>query len=341
MIDRPYVVEDLCVGCGFCENVCPVAGDAAVRVEGPAGTAKVAPEEKPPDAPKPTGVDPNHVLAPKLDAWAREGEVRVYVGPKGLFEYINGAGEPYLTYAFVQVAAAKYKQERMEVNADLWYFQTPPEAFGAYSRDCSAGARAAEKLGNGGGSGEGEAWAWSGPHYLHLVSLGNRPAVRDDLVALAKAILARMPEGEPSLPPVVAALPAALREPTSACYFHHELTTPDALPAGLTGPKGLALAAGMPAAFARYAEGGKPSHWLVVVEYPTPAEAGAALRRCAELHAAAPVAAKEGDVAILEVAPDAMAAFVQAGKRVGAVLKAQSLDAAKRAVAELRQSLSR
>jgi len=342
IIDRPYVVEDLCVGCGFCENVCPVAGDAAIRVEGPAGAAKLAPEEKPPEpAPKATGIDPNHVLAPKLDAWAREGGVRVYAGPNGLFEYINGAGDPYLTYAFVQVAAAKYRQERMEVNADLWYFKAPPEAFGAYSRDCSGGARAAEKLGNAGASGEGEAWAWSGPHYLHLVSLGNRPAVRDHLVGLAKIILARMPEGEPRLPPVVAALPAALREPTSVCYFHHELTTPDALPSDLRGPKGLALAAGIPAAFARYAEGGKPSHWIVVVEYPAPADAEAALKRCIELHSAAKAAAKEGDVALLEVAPDSFAAFLQAGARLGVVLKAQSLDAAKKAVAELRQSLGR
>jgi len=336
VIDRPYVVEDLCVGCGFCENVCPVAGAAAVRVEGPAGTAKVAPEEKPPG---PAGVDPNHALAPKLDAWTRDGEVRVYVGPNGLFEYINGAGEPYLTYAFVQVAAAKYRQERMEVNADLWYFQTPEEAFGAYSRDCSAGARAVEKLGNGGGSGEGEVWVWNGAHYLHLVSLGNRPAARGDLAGLAKAILARMPEGVPKLPAAVVALPVALREPTSVHYFHADLAAPDVLPADLTGPKGLAMAAGTPAAFARYAEGGKPSHWIVVVEYPSPAEAGAAHRRCLELHAGKQVPVDAG-APVFDAGGGNLVVFLQAGRRMGAVLKAQGPDAVKRAAAALQQSLS-
>lgn len=31
---EPYVVEDLCVGCGICEYICPVQGDAAIKVVG-------------------------------------------------------------------------------------------------------------------------------------------------------------------------------------------------------------------------------------------------------------------------------------------------------------------
>jgi len=31
-LKQPYVVTDLCVGCGICEKICPVAGPAAVRV---------------------------------------------------------------------------------------------------------------------------------------------------------------------------------------------------------------------------------------------------------------------------------------------------------------------
>jgi formate hydrogenlyase subunit 6/NADH:ubiquinone oxidoreductase subunit I len=33
VVKRPYVVEDLCIGCGTCESVCPLAGPAAIRVE--------------------------------------------------------------------------------------------------------------------------------------------------------------------------------------------------------------------------------------------------------------------------------------------------------------------
>ncbi|MCS7259800.1 MAG: 4Fe-4S binding protein [Anaerolineae bacterium] len=31
-VQRPYVVSDLCIGCGICEYQCPVAGEAAIRV---------------------------------------------------------------------------------------------------------------------------------------------------------------------------------------------------------------------------------------------------------------------------------------------------------------------
>jgi len=339
-IDRPYVVEELCVGCGFCENVCPVAGEAAIRVEGPAGTAEVAAEEKPAE-PQPKGIEPDYrrVLVPKLDAWAIEGEARVHAGANALYDYMDGAADPYLTYAFLQLATAKYKQERMEVSAELWYFKTPEEAFGAYGRDCSSGARSAEKLGNAGGSGEGEVWAWNGANYLRLVSLGQRPAVRDDLCGLARALLARMPEGEAKLPPVVTALPTAAREATSVRFFHHTLAAPDVLPADLTSEKGLALAPSTPAAFARYAEGGKHSHWALVVEYPTPADAAAALKRCSQLHAGAAVAAKVGDVAILAPATGAPVAFIHTGRMVGVVLKARDVEAAKKAVADLNLSL--
>ncbi|HSL61233.1 MAG TPA: 4Fe-4S dicluster domain-containing protein, partial [Desulfotignum sp.] len=31
-LKQPYVRQDLCIGCGICEHVCPVPGEAAVRV---------------------------------------------------------------------------------------------------------------------------------------------------------------------------------------------------------------------------------------------------------------------------------------------------------------------
>jgi Pyruvate/2-oxoacid:ferredoxin oxidoreductase delta subunit len=34
-VRRPYVVHDLCIGCGICENRCPLNGEAAIRVYAP------------------------------------------------------------------------------------------------------------------------------------------------------------------------------------------------------------------------------------------------------------------------------------------------------------------
>jgi ferredoxin len=32
VLQRPYVVRELCIGCGICETKCPMLGEAAIRV---------------------------------------------------------------------------------------------------------------------------------------------------------------------------------------------------------------------------------------------------------------------------------------------------------------------
>lgn len=32
LVKRPYMIEDLCIGCGICETKCPVAGKSAIIV---------------------------------------------------------------------------------------------------------------------------------------------------------------------------------------------------------------------------------------------------------------------------------------------------------------------
>jgi len=334
IIDRPYVVEELCVGCGFCENVCPVPGEAAIQVEGPAGVARIAEDAVG------AGVDVAGIFAPAIGAWKLDGPPKVYIGPKRLFDYINGAGEPYLTYAFVQVVAADYKQPEMEIRVDLWTFKSPQEAFGAYSRDAAAAATAAEQAVNAAASGEGEFWAWSREHYLHLTSLGNETPSREALLALGKALLARVPAGAAEPHPVVAALPAESRDPVSVHYFHHELAAPDDLPGNLLSADGFAIGPSAPAVHARYVSDGKPAFTAVVVEYGSEADAAAALKRCLALHASHRTVSTDKGITVFEASATAFAAFLHRGKRVAAVLGARSLEAAKKAADELDGALT-
>jgi len=33
-LKQPYVINELCIGCGICEKVCPLDGESAIRVRG-------------------------------------------------------------------------------------------------------------------------------------------------------------------------------------------------------------------------------------------------------------------------------------------------------------------
>lgn len=333
-LDRPYVVEELCVGCGFCENVCPVAGEAAIRVEGPAGTAAIAEEAESAAAPGIASWD--------IEGWALAGQPKVYAGPKQLYEYINGAGEPYLTYAFVQVTVARYTRGSQKLTVDLWQFKTPEEAFGAYSRDCSSAATAAEALGDAGGSGEGEVWAWSGHHYLHVTDPAFQ-APKEVLLAAAKALLARLPKVQSKLPPVVAALPSTARVPVSVHYFHSMLAAPEhkALPSKLLGPNGLAISDKTHAAFALYGDLKAPTHAVAVVEYPSPAEANAALQRCRKLWPDKKNVATNPRAVVLHLAPNAINSFLWAERHLICVLRAKDTQTGRQAIEDVTRRLGR
>jgi len=239
------------------------------------------------------------------------------------------------------VAAAKYKQGEKALTVDLWVFGSSDEAFGGYSRDCSSAASAPESVGDAAGSGEGEVWAWRGICYLHLTSSGAAPASRGEMLAVAKALIPLLPGGGPK-PPIVAALPEAAIDPVSVDYFHADLAAPDYLPTDLRGPDGFAINDTAPSAFARYNSEGKPAYSLVAVEYDSPATAQDALGRCLRLlgSTAKEAAAAQG-VKVFQQGTSGFSAFVQTGRRVGAVLRAKSVEAAAKAAAELRQSLAK
>jgi hypothetical protein len=62
----------------------------------------------------------------------RASDIRTFVGDS-LWEYIDGGAEVYHSYNFVEVATADYKNDNVELVADIYRFDTPTDAFGLYS----------------------------------------------------------------------------------------------------------------------------------------------------------------------------------------------------------------
>ena len=66
-------------------------------------------------------------------------EIRTFAG-ESLWEYINGGAEVYHLYKFIDVTTADYKNDQVELVADIYHFDGAENAFGLYSMLCPADA---------------------------------------------------------------------------------------------------------------------------------------------------------------------------------------------------------
>jgi len=207
-----YVRPDACVGCGYCEAVCPVVGLAAIRVTGgfrelPAQAAAAA---APPvtETALPLSVGDLRLAGPKT----------TYEGRERLFEYIDGAAEPYLTFGFVRVTAAEYTDGKEKLKADLWEFKTSDDAFGAFAKDRRG--EPADVGGNEAAVLSGSLWAWRGRFMIAVTNVGSIPL--DPARLLATAALGALNEKPAPRPAICRRLPAEGLDPMSVVFMRDE-----------------------------------------------------------------------------------------------------------------------
>ncbi|HID24283.1 MAG TPA: 4Fe-4S dicluster domain-containing protein, partial [Planctomycetaceae bacterium] len=213
-IRRPFVIEDLCIGCGYCEKVCPVAGEAAVRVEGRRGKI-----ELPEEAPVP---DIGQLFPKQVGRWRLLGKPTVYVGAKGLFEYIDGGAPPYLTFAFRWAAVAEYGDSggQDKVKVDAWQFESSDGAFGAFATD--AYGNPIDGVADRAFRYENYVWAWRGRYSLKGEPREGTPSA-EAVTAFVRAVARNIP-GPVTMPPsLVRRLPAEGLVAASVKFFHDKI----------------------------------------------------------------------------------------------------------------------
>ncbi len=80
-----------------------------------------------------TTADPASVLPDSIDGWKKLGDDRTF-DDKTLYNYIDGAAELYISFGFSKVFNRNYSfGTDKEVVVDIFYMNTPPDAFGAFS----------------------------------------------------------------------------------------------------------------------------------------------------------------------------------------------------------------
>ncbi|MFQ5957111.1 MAG: DUF6599 family protein [Candidatus Brocadiales bacterium] len=210
-IRRPFVREEVCNGCGFCEYACPVVGTAAIVVEGIQPQLPIRLEES---------VSDEALLPEVAGEWTMLATAMVYAGENGLYEYIDGAAEPYLSYSYEQVSVVRYGDvEGREVLVELWTFVTSDDAFGAYTYDRSGDRY---DLGDEATIFENYMWMWKGRHYLRLEPSGTDVGL-DEVSYIAEAILNRLPSDKSVRPALLNYLPyEGLREGQTK-FFHSRI----------------------------------------------------------------------------------------------------------------------
>jgi hypothetical protein len=156
------------------------------------------------------------LLPQEVLGWKVQPETETY-DRETIFQYINGAGEVYLSYGFNEVTVAWYsKPEAPEISAEIFNMGQAEDAYGVFSH-----SRNSEETGIGQGyEYQGSLLCfWKGPYFVCVRAEEETPESKDAVFALAGEIDSSITEtGEK--PPIVDLLPTPNLSRGSVRFFH-------------------------------------------------------------------------------------------------------------------------
>ncbi|UCG85516.1 MAG: hypothetical protein JSW71_16505 [Gemmatimonadota bacterium] len=164
----------------------------------------------------PSSMDPLALLPEQIDGWTRSDSVAIY-DRETIFDYINGAGEVYRSYAFELVWVVTYTSpESPAVTVELFDMGNPADAYGVFSY-----SREREEAGIGGGyEHRGSVLCfWQNRFYVCVASEPGTAGSDQALVDVARAVSAELPPGS-DRPNLVRLLPSEGLVPLSERFFH-------------------------------------------------------------------------------------------------------------------------
>jgi hypothetical protein len=204
-----------------------------------------------------------------VPGWAPEGDVRTF-DEETLFDLVNGQAESFFVYGFQRVATQRYTGPgQATLHVEVWQLATPADAYGLFSANVTG--TPVEGVGAGGDADPGRRLAfWQDRYFVNVRAL--QETDQADLEAVARSIAAALPAGG-SPPVLVDRLPHDGLVDRNPRFFHQEISIQDVV--WLGGENVLGLSPETDGVLARY-ELGNDTAWLLLVDYPDPAEAAAA-----------------------------------------------------------------
>jgi len=209
--------------------------------------------------------------------WTGKGEAVRYRG-RAIFDYIDGAGEVYLTYNFREVSVRRYERKgRPAIIAELYDMGTAQDAFGVFSwdrQDPEAG------IGQGSEFGGGLLRFWKGRHFVSVYGEGEGKEQERAILEIGRGLASSIAgTGEP--PRLIRSLPDEGRVEGSVRFVRsHVLLNQRCF---ISNENILRLGTDTEAVFARY-DLGKERTFVLIVGYPTEAGARSALASFAKAY---------------------------------------------------------
>jgi hypothetical protein len=210
------------------------------------------------------------ILLPVIaNGWTAVGTDHRYQD-RQLYEYIDGAGELYLSYGFKSLVNRKYARPgQPDITLDLFDMGSSRNAFGVFSQS-------REKIENDAGQGseyaEGQMIFWKDRYYVSIMSQSETPEVKKAVFELAKKIADSVPD-EGALPAILGHLPQNGLVPESVRYFRHHVWLNSHY--FISDKNILHISEKTEAVLAKYGSGPKRTV-LLLVEYPDEKEVSSA-----------------------------------------------------------------
>jgi hypothetical protein len=151
--------------------------------------------------------------------WRVEGEDRHY-DREGLYDYIDGGAELYLSYGFERLWSRTYSRSgHPDLVVDLFLMGSPGNAFGVFSHSRET---VDEAFGQGSQYTEGLLLFWKNRYFVSILASPESEETREAMFAVARSIDEAIPT-EGNLPPILSLLPCESLVEESVRYFHHHV----------------------------------------------------------------------------------------------------------------------
>ncbi len=213
-----------------------------------------------------------------------------YYDKQTIFDYMNGAGEVFLSFAYERMFVRRFsKSETEELTVELYDMGTDNDAYGIFTR-----FRSGEEAGIGRTSSylPGNLNFWKGRYFIIVFTMASTDASRNDILDISRSITAGITDGG-DLPLVVSLLPPEDLIEDTIRFFH--LYTDLNRHYFLSDENILDLDKTVDAAIATYREGDN-YNYLLLIRYPEEARAGTVFDSFMEIYM--PEAGDSGTVQI-------------------------------------------